>query len=135
GIHRAGHRHIADPAWRRSRTRGPESVPPDVRVTVWGTTHDRNRAARELLTQEGYRHVRVSNRMLIDMDGLPPAPFVPDGIIIRPFVPGQDERATYEAHEEAFADLWGHTPLTFEEWVYYKITREDHFDPGLWFLA
>jgi ribosomal protein S18 acetylase RimI-like enzyme len=69
------------------------------------------------------------------MDAAPPAPRVPDGILIRAFDMGREDRAVYAAYEEAMADEWGHPPLTYAEWRHFKIDGEDNFDPTLWFLA
>jgi mycothiol synthase len=94
-----------------------------------------NRGARELLENNGYAEVRRWNRMQIDMDAPPPAPQLSDGIAIRVFRPGEDDRALYEAFEEAMADEWDHMPLSYERWRHFKIDEEPNFDPTLWFLA
>lgn len=94
-----------------------------------------NRTARDLLENNGYVAVRRWDRMQIDMDAPPPAPQLPDGIAIRSFRPDEDDRALYEAFEEAMADEWEHTPLSYERWRHFKIDEEPNFDPTLWFLA
>jgi mycothiol synthase len=99
-----------------------------------GSIEATNSAAQHLFAAEGYRAARHFWRMEIDLDAPPPAPVWPAGIAVRTFVPGQDERATYEAVEEAFQDHWGHTRLPFEEWSRGQSRRPD-FDPALWFLA
>ena len=53
--------------------------------------------------------------------------------MVRTFVPSRDERATHEAHEDAFRDHWGRPRGTFERFL--KLTRQSDFDPSLWFLA
>jgi mycothiol synthase len=110
-------------------------APPDVRISLSQGTYAANAGARALLEQMGYRNVRRWQRMSIDMDSPPPAPRLPDGITIRTFDRGREDRAVHQAYEEAMADEWGHPPLTFDEWQHYKIDAEDNFDPTLWFLA
>ncbi len=99
-----------------------------------GSIEATNTAAQQLFAAEGYRAVRHFWRMEIDLDAPPPAPVWPAGIAVRTFVPGRDERVTYDAIEEAFQDHWGHTRLPFEEWSRGQTQRPD-FDPALWFLA
>jgi len=91
-------------------------------------------AAHQLYKAEGYQSVRHFSRMEIDFDAPPPAPVWPAGIAVRRYVSGQDERVTYETYEDAFADHWGHTRRTFEDWVH-ELTGRPDFDPSLWFLA
>lgn len=81
----------------------------------------------------GFAWARRFQRMRTELDGPPPDPEWPDGITLRDFVPGKDDRAMYEAQEAAFSDHWGHVTRTFEEWSK-RLDRSD-FDPGLWHLA
>ena len=66
---------------------------------------ERLRARPELL-HDGARRCRRTG---------PPAR--PDGIEIRPFETGRDERALYENHEATFADHWGFVPESYESFV------------------
>jgi len=99
-----------------------------------GAIEATNTAAQQLFTAEGYRAVRHFWRMEIEFDTPPPRPVWPEGIAVRTFVAGRDERATYEAIEQAFEDHWGHTRRPFEEWSRAQLQRPD-FDSTLWFLA
>jgi hypothetical protein len=47
-------------------------------------------AARCLLRDLDYAPVRGYYRMSVELDGAPPAPEWPDGMTVRPFVPGWD---------------------------------------------
>ncbi len=111
----------------------PEA-PPDARVTLNHWTSNLNVEAQQVLEQEGFTRIRTHWRMEIDMQQAPPAPEWPEGITVRTFVPGQDDRRVFEMDEEAFQDHWGHLPGNFEEWKHWAIEREN-FDPTLWFLA
>ncbi len=52
---------------------------------------------------------------------------------MRIFVPGRDERATHEAVEDAFRDVWGRPRSPFERFI--RMTEHEVFDPSLWFVA
>jgi GNAT superfamily N-acetyltransferase len=71
--------------------------------------------------------------MAIDMAFAPPAPDWPAGLVVRNFVPGEDDRAAYEAYEEAFADMWNRPRGTFE--AFQSKLQRPYFDPALWFLV
>jgi mycothiol synthase len=122
---------------RQGESRARQQVPvapPGTRVSLYNSISNVDDAARELLKREGYTLARHFWRMQIDMEETPPAPEWPDGITVRTFVPERDNRATFEALEEAFQDHWEHIPWRFETWQQVMIKRED-FDPTLWFLA
>lgn len=111
----------------------PEA-PPDARVTLNQWISSLNEEAQQVLEQEGFTRIRTHWRMEIDMQQAPPTPEWPEGITVRTFVPGEDDRLVFEMMEEAFRDHWGHMPGNFEEWRHFTVKREN-FDPILWFLA
>jgi ribosomal protein S18 acetylase RimI-like enzyme len=120
----------------RARERMAE-VAPAYPVLVTHRVAVVNRPLQALLAARGYAPVRRFVDMHIKMDAPPPAPTWPASITVRPFVPGQDDRAVFDAEEEAFADHWGHIPAAegeFEEWQRGKL-EDPNFDPALWFLA
>jgi mycothiol synthase len=90
-----------------ARSQGVEMV----RVSVIGP----NQPAVELLEARGYRYLRSSYRMLIDLDRPPPAPEWPAGFELATLRPGE-ELALHAAMEDAFADHWDYHPMSFEEW-------------------
>ena len=121
---------------RRAEARGREHVPlapPEAQVVVQNWINALNADARSLLEREGYAPVRYFWRMETELAEAPPVPVWPEGIELRPFVRGRDERAAYATVEEAFADHWGHVPRSYEEWA--KNRFGESFDPSLWFLA
>jgi mycothiol synthase len=123
---------------RRIEARAREWLPkarPDAWAGLQAGVYATNSGARPLLENEGYVNVRRWLRMLIEMDAPPLLPEPPAGITFRTFALGQEDRAVYEAYEEAMADEWEHPALTYEEWRHYKIDGEANFDPTLWFLA
>jgi GNAT superfamily N-acetyltransferase len=108
------------------------SAPDGARVALNNSVLQSDTPAQNILENAGYTLVRAFWRMAIDLKEQPAAPSWPEGITLQPFVPGQ-ERAVFDAVEEAFADHWGHVPREFTEWV--ERTRRASFDPTLWFLA
>jgi mycothiol synthase len=88
---------------------------------------------RSFLEREGYRIVRYSFRMRIDLDEEPPAPRWPDGITVRTMRKGEDDRRVYDAHQDSFADHYEFTPDRYDEWAHWFF--REGFDPTLWWLA
>jgi mycothiol synthase len=116
--------------WTRERMRRALE---GARVVVQHYVITSNGPARRLLEAFGYRAARGYYRMSVELEHAPPPPEWPEGIGVRAFVPGRDEHATYEAVEEAFRDVWSRPRGTFERFS--GFTRQEGFDPGLWFLA
>jgi mycothiol synthase len=105
----------------------------NARVIVQHYINSANEAARRLLENSGYSQVRGIYVMETTLDEPPTLPRWPADISVRTFVPGRDERAVYEAVEDAFRDLWGRPRNPFERFV--RETKNENFDPSLWFLA
>jgi mycothiol synthase len=93
--------------------------------------HEPDTAARQLLESLGYSAVRVFREMRIELKAPPPVPEWPDGLRVVSFDPERDALEFHAAHEEAFADAWGHTPEDFESWSK-KYLGSERFDPRLW---
>lgn len=110
-----------------------EQAPPGARVVVRQYVNTLNESGKRLLEEAGYEAVRTTYLMGIELDDTPPAPAFPAGLTVRTFVPGQDERATFEAAEDTFRDHWGRPRGTFERFL--NLTREPSWDPDLWYLA
>lgn len=88
-------------------------------------------AAGRLLESLGYEAVRVFREMRIELSAPPPAPAWPDGLRVVAFDPERDAAAFHAAHQEAFADHWGHTPRDLASWSKLNLASE-RFDPTLW---
>jgi mycothiol synthase len=89
--------------------------------------------AQTLLEATGFWHVRNSYTMGRTLPAGKPPP-LPDGIEIRGFRTGRDERTLYENHESTFADHWGFVAQPYEsfagEWF-----ESDDWVPELTYLA
>ncbi len=107
---------------------------PDLRVYIRNGMSIGDTVGREMHEAEGYKPIRFSWRMEITLTEAPSAPVWPEGVELRPFISGEQDRLLFDATEEAFRDHWGHTPGNFNDWQNRKIKRED-FDPTLFHIA
>jgi mycothiol synthase len=89
--------------------------------------------AASLLRSEGFGILRSFYRMAIDLEGPPPEPSPPPGIVLRPFDPAEAE-AFHAATEEAFVDHWEQHAEDYEHWRMRTIDADD-YDPSLWLVA
>lgn len=113
-----------------------EKAPEGVRSSLSVHIAANNPAGHRLVERRGYTLTRRFWEMGIDLLGRAhtPAEDVPPGLHIRTLVPGQDDRAVFDAQEEAFADHWGHTPGDYADWRYW-VLENTWSDPSLLFLA
>ncbi len=116
--------------WTRERI---PNAPEDARVVVQHYINRANEKGQSLLKSLGYAPVRGVYVMETELHEASPQPRWPAGISVRTFVPKRDERATFEAVEDAFRDMWGRPRGTLERFV--GRTEQQSFDPSLWFLA
>jgi mycothiol synthase len=116
-------------AWVDARVR--ESAVPGARhlCAPWSENAD----VKQALDERGFRLVRHSYRMAIDLAEATPAPVWPAGVEVRSLRAG-DEGAVYDAHMETFEDTWEHVHSSYDEWAHWLLA-EERFDPSLWFLA
>jgi mycothiol synthase len=82
--------------------------------------------------RHGYRPIRASFQMRIELDGALPVPTWPDGISVGSIRDGE-ERIAWEVSQEAFADHWEFTPSSWEEWSHFMLGED--FDRDVWLLA
>ncbi len=111
-----------------------EETAPQTSINLRNWISRSNKAAHQLLAQADYKSIRHFWTMRIELKEAPPAPQLPENMVIRTFERGQDEWATYEAYEESFQDHWGHIKHSFEEWKARRLARPE-IDTSLWFLA
>jgi GNAT superfamily N-acetyltransferase len=97
--------------WARGRIR---LAPEGARVLVKHYVISTNTGSRRLLEDAGYEAVRGTYVMEIYLEANSPEPAWSEGLAVRTFVPGRDERAVFEAVEDAFRDVWGRPRGTFE---------------------
>ena len=109
-------------------------LPQEKRVTLNSWIEGVNEEARSLLVGEGFSLLRTFFSMRLDIQEPPPVPQWPNGITVRTFIKGQDERPVFDASEESFQDSWGYIPENFDDFVRLG-TGIATYDPSLWFLA
>jgi mycothiol synthase len=102
---------------------------PLVRVVAQGE----DRVLPKIVEQAGWRPVRRSYQMRIELGDDLPEPRLPDGIAVRPLEPA-DERRVHEANNAAFAEDWNFRPQPFEQWRDDNFGREN-FDHSLSWIA
>jgi mycothiol synthase len=125
--------------WAEERAcKALEEIPADVRFAPRVGIYRQAEASKQLFADMGYKLIRSSYRMRIDMDAPPPAPVWPEGITLRTYHPEKDAEAVYRADNEAFRDHFGFVEPPFEEgFERFKhfMTDYEGFDPTLYFLA
>lgn len=75
----------------------------------------KDEAAIAIVKGRGYSFVRRFWRMDAPLYAEPAEGSDPEGITIRTFAQGQDERTAHVVLEKAFAEHWGYTPRSYEE--------------------
>jgi ribosomal protein S18 acetylase RimI-like enzyme len=109
-------------------------VPSDV---IWLGTYvvADDAAKRAAFESAGFREERYSFKMFRELNSALEQPAIPEGIEVRPFVSGVDERAVFDARKEVWQDMRGGVPLSFEQWRYYMIDTNDQFEADCWWVA
>jgi mycothiol synthase len=112
-----------------------ELAQPNLRAYLRNGVVATDTAACKLHENEGYKAIRHSWHMEIELKEAPQVPALPAGLELRPFHLEEHNHAVYESHEEAFSDHWGHVPGTFDLWNHFHVAEREDFDPSLWFIA
>lgn len=105
----------------------------ELRARILSGAWSANTPVREQLAQRGFRLVRHSSRMHIDLAEPTDEPVWPQGTRLETFEPG-DERVFYDVHQEAFRDSWEPIEEPYDEWAHWLLSPPA-FVPDLWFLA
>jgi mycothiol synthase len=95
--------------WERTKAAGGS--------LVGQTVPDSNTGAVELFRANGYAPMWTSWILQLppgaELGEVP----LPDGITIRPYVPGQEEQAAYQVIEDAFNEWPDRDPSTYDDWA------------------
>ncbi len=93
-----------------------------------------NAEARALFESRGYREVRRFYEMAIELTEEPPAPVVPERLVVDE-VRNDEYEAFYNALNEAFAEHWEWHPDPYDEWLERR-KGQDRDDHGpIWFVV
>ncbi|MBE2270862.1 MAG: GNAT family N-acetyltransferase [Anaerolinea sp.] len=111
-------------------------VPEHERVTLTAWRFAQDQWHRGHFESIGLQPIRSLYQMGIDFDGLvAPAPF-PEDVTVRVVTRDEDWRRVYDARREAWHDMWGYIPRTYEEdyadWLEYW---KHNFHDDYWFIA
>lgn len=126
-------RGLADWILERAEAWAREHVT-DERIILRHVVNADNAAVVERMTRWGYQPVRNAWVMQRMLDKAPPLPHVPDGIVVRPFQRGRDERAVWACIQETFRDLWQHKDSPYDEWAGF-VLQNASWSPELSYLA
>jgi mycothiol synthase len=124
-------------AEEKARQSALPRAPHEARVSAIGWVNQLNTNVNDAYIAAGFDIVRNSYHMQIELNEAPPAPVWPEGISLRPFVPGRDDEAVAWVDREAFRDHWGFTerPLEADVEMLRHWMKSPTFDPALWLLA
>lgn len=89
---------------------------------------------RQMLVQSGYQVTSSELNLEILLTEQPAMPKVLANITVRPYQPGQDDRAVHVVIQETFQDIGGRPYRPFEEWMEGAINHT-HFDPKQLYVA
>lgn len=92
-----------------------------------------DRLLRQVYDEAGYRPIRHSFRMEIELQASTLSPAEPEGFVLRPMGAGEEEHV-YEVHQQSFEDAWMHARDSYELWEHWLV-KPPSFDPSLWFVA
>ena len=104
----------------------------EARARLRAPASEADEECRAVLSRHGFRVVRSSFTMEIDLAQPGQEPVWPGGLTSRGFEPGE-EQAVYDAYVEAFADHWGFVPESFADWRTWNLGASD--DTSLWRLV
>ena len=104
-------------------------------VNLFTRISEKNNTLLQLFAANGYKSNLSFLIMELLLNEAPASPQWATGIIVRPFIKGEDEQVTYQTDEETSKDKGYHDPLSYEDWVKRMGMGKETFDPSLWFLA
>lgn len=109
------------------------ALPSSVSATLNAWVDGPDPVADEMLARAGFALAQRYQRMKIDLHTPLLAPAWPDGVRVRSFVAGQDERTVYDLMQAAFAGVYNYD-LPYEEW-FREVVAPESADSSLWTLA
>jgi mycothiol synthase len=86
-----------------------------------------------MLERRGYQEVRRFYETAVELEAEPVVPDPPDGLVLDELHDGE-QRAFYDALNDAFQDHWEWHPTPFGEWL--ELRRDQHHDAHgpVWFV-
>jgi mycothiol synthase len=124
--------------WAEARVlRVLPEVQDDLRFAPHVGTYREAERAKRFFEKLGYRYIRSSYQMRIELDVPVPTPQFPAGITLRTYNPQIDAEATYRAQRDSFRDHFGYVEQPFEKGLerFRHFWDQEKFDTNLMFLA
>jgi mycothiol synthase len=118
--------------------RALDEIPTNLRFAPRIGIYSQAKESQKLFDDFGYRYIRSSYDMMINLEAPPPVPVWPEGLTIRTYNPETDAEAVYLADQDAFRDHFGFVEEPIEEGLerfIHILTEYEGFDPSLWWLA
>src|SRR5918999_143968 len=110
-----------------------EQVPDHQGATLWNWIDLEDEAARRMVEAAGFSEVRRHYTMMGDLSAIDHAMPAPEWISIRT-CNEDDAEVIHSLDQETFAEHWGFTPRSYEQWHKQSYERSDT-DLSMWFLA
>ena len=104
-------------------------IGPDATVPLHHSIAAVDGAARDLLTERGYHHVRTAWHMRMDLPAAYVAGPTPAEVTIRPSIEGVDDVGIWETMDSAFRTQFRYQPVGLERW-WDNTRRAGHYDPS-----
>jgi len=111
---------------------------PDLRVSVQSFTPSEAKPMGRLLEANGFRAIRYSFQMVIDLDRHFRTAKWPPGIDLRPFDEERHLETVYQAYDASFSDHFGYQKRPAEVGLKrfrHMLIEDVAHDPALWFIA
>ena len=124
------HRSLLDLCEQRARQR-LQTEKLEMGQAILYNAHS-NHTFNRIVQDVGFHLKKYHYQMNIELDTPPPAPTWPKGSLLRNFILGQDEHATFDFIQIAF-DRPGRMPPSYKDWHNFMVGHP-LFDPKLWFL-
>ena len=127
---------VVDPSWRRRGVGGllvgaVRAETPDGRLRLWA--HGESPGASGLASALGFSKTRELLQLRRSLSAPIPATEIPDGVVVRPFLPGQDDDAWVALNALIFADHPEQGALSLAD--LHRRLAEPWFDAAGFFLA
>ena len=101
--------------WRAVEGRAKSEFPEATMWVLRKSIMQEDANARAILERNAFTASRYSAQMSRSLDARPPAPLLPDGVILRPYAESYDD-SVRQAFNEAFSEHWGLGELDQEAW-------------------
>jgi mycothiol synthase len=104
---------------------------PLLTATCWAA----DEGAPSVFESRGFEPFRFFQRMRVELAAVAAPTEPPAGVLLRPFVPGDDDAAVYRVYREVFSEHWGGADDEAPFWQENRDAGNAGYDPSLWLVA